>query len=463
MCVTSKLPSVLAFVAIGVACAGPMVRSATTRDIREDPMSNQGQSWPTPIPDDCPLPRSEVLKGIRLTGRHAAYTVTDYYDTSWASDGNLYAKCGDGALESETLNIFNAGIVKIVGDDPLALEYRYLGDFNVAPNPLTWHTDGVNVRRYGCATLVKDGVWYYGVEDGWNTSSDYGIGRFWGFFVSRDFDRHVGSLCDFVDKTYWRLKENPYWRDPQGQRAQRHPRTDRAAQFPIYPDGKAPDGQGGFFREAPDVARIRNPHFVDFGNNGEWNRDGYVYMTCHGTEGPKPPEWANGDSVFLMRSKAKYDDIIRPEGWEFYAGHGPGGRPRWSRKVADASPLFTWTDKLGHAYVTYNKPLKRFIMCISPLSVTDNEIQTPRKLYSAEGCLMMEAEKLTGPWRIFQFLGGFGPNAYAMSIPSKFISADGRRAWLLYSAGWGAETLPPNPEGSGYASCWQEITFELAL
>jgi hypothetical protein len=81
-------------------------------------------AWPTAVPDDCPFPRSTFLKGIRLTGRHAHYTATDYYDTSWASDGNLYAKCGDGVLESKTLNIFNAGIVKIVGDDPLALQFR---------------------------------------------------------------------------------------------------------------------------------------------------------------------------------------------------------------------------------------------------------------------------------------------------------------------------------------------------
>ena len=37
---------------------------------------------------------------------------------------------------------------------------------------------------------------------------------------------------------------------------------------------------------------------------------------------------------------------------------------------------------------------------------------------------MLEAEKITGPWRIFQYLGGFGPNAYAMSIPSKFIAPE---------------------------------------
>jgi hypothetical protein len=318
----------------------------------------------------------------------------------------------------------------------------------------------VNVRRYGCATLVKDGVWYYGLEDGWNSSSDFGVGRFWGFFTSRDFDRRVGSLCDVVDKRFWRLKENPYWTDPARQEVHYHSRTNQPGKYPIYPDGQVPAGAGGFFGEARNANRIRNPHFVDFGKNGEWNRDGFVYMTCHGSEGAKPPEWANGDSIYLLRCQARYDEIISPSGWEFYAGQAGNGRDRWTRKATEAKPILTWADKLGHAYVVYNKPLQRYILAVSPLSVKDNEFGKPAKLYAAEGCLLLEAEKLTGPWRVFQFLGGFGPNAYAMSIPSKFISADGRRAWLLYSAGWGAETLPPNPEGSAYAACWQEIVFD---
>ncbi len=47
-----------------------------------------------------------------------------------------------------------------------------------------------------------------------------------------------------------------------------------------------------------------------------------------------------------------------------------------------------------------------------------------------------------------------------MSMPSKFISPDGRRAWLLYSAGWGAEGLPADPPGSTYAACFQEILID---
>ncbi|NSW58235.1 MAG: hypothetical protein HPY44_19690 [Armatimonadetes bacterium] len=438
---------------------------STAQPVGDDPVETEvkdaaeGRRWPTPIPNDCPFPRSTHLSGIRLTGRHAHYTVTDYYDTSWAADGNLYAKCGDGALESAALNILNAGIVKIIGDDPLSLQFRYLGDFNSCPDVTNWQS-GANTRRYGCATLVRNGVWYYGLEDGWNTSSDTGIGRFWGFLYSRDFDRVVGSLGEVADHSFWRLKENPYWHDPTGQEARYYPRTTRIGEYPLYPDGVIPPRAGGFFGEPPNVNRIRNPHFVDLGRDCEWATDNYVYMTCHGSEGLKPPEWANGDSVYLLRCPARFEDIIRADGWEFYAGKSQQREDLWSHAVIDARPLLTWTDRLGHAYVVYNKPLGRYIMCISPLVVKDNESDSPHKLYSAEGCLLLESEQITGPWSIFQYLGGFGPNAYAMSMPSKFISPDGRRAWLLYSAGWGAEGLPADPPGSTYAACFQEILID---
>lgn len=330
------------------------------------------RKWPTPIPDDCPFLRSARLSGIRLTGRHAQYTVADYYDTSWAADGNLYAKCGDGALESVPLNILNAGIAKIIGDDPLGLLFRYLGDFNSCPDVTNWQS-GANTRRYGCATLVKDGVWYYGLEDGWNTSSDVGVGRFWGFLYSRDFDRVVGSLGEVVGREFWRLKQNEFWHDPTGQEARFRPRTFRLGEYPLYPEGELPPGVGGFFGEPPNVNRIRNPHFVDFGRYMEWAADDYVYMTCHGSEGPKPPEWANGDSVYLLRCPARFDDIIWPEGWEFFAGKTAAGGDLWTRDVTAARPLLTWPDRLGHAYATYNQPLGRFLMCISPLVVKDNE------------------------------------------------------------------------------------------
>jgi hypothetical protein len=79
-----------------------------------------GSGWPTPIPEDCPLPRSTALSGLRFTGRHFNYARGEYWTTSWAADGHLYVSCGDAP------GIWNAGLYRIEGDHPGALSYCFL-------------------------------------------------------------------------------------------------------------------------------------------------------------------------------------------------------------------------------------------------------------------------------------------------------------------------------------------------
>ncbi|MFN2167830.1 MAG: hypothetical protein ACK2U9_16420, partial [Anaerolineae bacterium] len=40
--------------------------------------------------------------------------------------------------------------------------------------------------------------------------------------------------------------------------------------------------------------------FVDFGKALEHSPDGKAYAVAHGSEGQKPAEWGNGDSIYLL-------------------------------------------------------------------------------------------------------------------------------------------------------------------
>jgi hypothetical protein len=56
----------------------------------------------------------------------------------------------------------------------------------------------------------------------------------------------------------------------------------------------------------------------------------------------------------------------------------------------------------------------------------------------------------------------FGEQGYFVNLPSKFVSSDGRRAWLCYSANFTNQDLhnvqiPSNPPGSRYGLVLQEI------
>lgn len=52
---------------------------------------------------------------------------------------------------------------------------------------------------------------------------------------------------------------------------------------------------------------------------------------------------------------------------------------------------------------------------------------------------ILEADQLTGPWKMVAYMKDFGEQAYFLNLPSKFISEDGPKIWLSYSANFATE------------------------
>ena len=73
----------------------------------------------------------------------------------------------------------------------------------------------------------------------------------------------------------------------------------------------------------------------------------------------------------------------------------------------------------------------------------------------------VEADVLTGPWKLVTYLENFGEQAYFVNFPSKFVRADGRTAWLCYSGNfatdWNNEKIQVNPPGTRYGLVLQEV------
>ena len=59
-----------------------------------------------------------------------------------------------------------------------------------------------------------------------------------------------------------------------------------------------------------------------------------------------------------------------------------------------------------------------------------------------------------------QYLDRFGPMAYFVNIPSKFISPDGKTFWLSYSANWDDKNRYGNPAGSFYSLSLHEVKLD---
>jgi hypothetical protein len=112
---------------------------------------------------------------------------------------------------------------------------------------------------------------------------------------------------------------------------------------------------------------------------------------------------------------------------------------------------------MGCVSMTYVAPLKKYVMCVTDGWPTVSKMST----------FLLESSAPTGPWRLVHYFKEFGPQAYFVNLPSKFIRADGRGAWLCYSANFAFRDTRRDPEkgrprGSAYGLVLQEVVLEPA-
>jgi hypothetical protein len=388
--------------------------------------------WKSAPPTDCPFEPSRDLRGIAFTGRHAEYTRADTWYPMWAADDICYSGWTDGFFSlqhgqpydlsrmdcsSDSRNATNAkraghsgtGNARILGDDPLHLTVENLGIEYARAAPYG--------GRYPCGTLVHDGVWYYGTYT--LDETDRGLnwdvlGPFVGFRLSHDLGRS------------W--QECPHTPD-----------------HPIFGETGKHGGK----------VKLGAPHFVDFGRAMQHSPDGKAYMVGHGASRPEAEAaWIRGDQAHLIRCMPSPQTMNDPAAWEFFAGHDASGQPVWTHEFAQIRPLIEWEGRIGHATITYNAPLRKYLFCVTDGGTTISTFNT----------FILESDSLTGPYRLVTFMQEFGTQAYFVNLPTRFISPDGRTLWMVYSANFSNQdgltyrtNWQDNPPGSQYAMCLQEI------
>ena len=358
--------------------------------------------------------------GIEFTGRHADYVHADTWYPSWASDDNLYSPWTDGSVNGlgsqSSGKRATTGSAQIMGDDPLHLTVTNQGVYASDPSPYA--------GRYPCGSLVFNGVWYYGTyclhPEGTvrHEGTDYNwpwLGPFVGFRYSTDFG-----------KTWTQTPCTPA--------------------RPLFGESA--------LRGEP--VKIGSPHFVDFGRNMEHSPDGKAYLVAHGAHDGAHRRfafnsWITGDEIYLLRVTPGITNMNNASKYDFFAGHRFLGKPRWTRKLSEARPIAAWRDNMGCVTMTYDAPLKKFLMCVTDGGNTVGYFNS----------YILESDRITGPFKRLQYLRHFGEQAYFVNLPSKFISADGRTLWLCYAANfapdWNGMKILTNPPGSRYGMCLQEV------
>ena len=162
--------------------------------------------------------------------------------------------------------------------------------------------------------------------------------------------------------------------------------------------------------------------------------------------------WVTGDELYLCRVKPSPSTINNIDSYEFFGGHNDSGAPIWSSSFSDIQPLVSWKGKMGSATITYNPVLKKYLMCVTDGWPTIKDMDS----------YILESDTIAGPWRMVQYMEAFGPQAYFLNFPGKFISDN--KAWLCYSANFAYNKIrmdenAGNPVGSRYGMCLQEVEF----
>ena len=399
-------------------------------DLKPEILKFEPFVWPSEPPGDCPFKQSEEFNGIKLLGIKSGYHYGDTWYPTWASNDTLYSPWTDGRTKRldgysdlsesyvDPVHI-TTGQGVIIGDDPLTMKAYSIGlDKNSPAAP--YH------GRYPCGSLVYNGVWYYGTycldpDDG---STKYGdrtvnwpwLGPFVGFRYSDDYG-HTWTPC-------------PY--EPAD---------------PIFGE----TGLNGY------PVKIGAPHFVDFGKNMQYSPDGKAYLVAHGADTSDTKwqfwndSWITGDQIYLIRVTPSVENINDPSKYEFYRGKDENGDPVWTDNFKEIKPLLEWNNNMGCVTITYNAPLKKYLMCVTDGGDTVSKMST----------YILESDNLDGEWRIISYMKDFGEQAYFVNIPSRFISNDGKEMWLLYSGNFSLDpdddVIEVDPPGSHYGMVFQKI------
>ena len=376
-------------------------------------------AWPSAPPASCPFQQSTDIAGVAFTGRHIRYANADTWYPSWAANGNLYSPWTDGRVGKIGSSSFGkkatTGYATILGDDPLHLEFIDIGVYPGDPAPYE--------GRYPCGSLVYNGVWYYGTYCLLDSDHDPGKGLNWDI------------LGPFVGYRY-SLDFGKTWHD-----------TPHTPADPLFGEPAAPGGK----------VKMGSPHFVDFGRNMQYSPDGKAYLVGQGATDPDPNprpanlSWITGDQIYMARVRPGIHNMNDRAKYEFFAGYDGKQRPIWTQDFAKIKPLVDWNNNCGCVTMTYDAPLKKFLMCITDGGNTISKFNT----------YILESDRVAGPWKLVVYMHEFGEQAYFVNIPSKFISDDGRTAWLCYSANFtnghwhtGYRDIPPR---GSYGMTLQEI------
>jgi len=161
------------------------------------------------------------------------------------------------------------------------------------------------------------------------------------------------------------------------------------------------------------------PVFLNFGRGSAGARDEFVYVYSPDTN------TAYGAADRLVLARVPKDSVTQRDAYEFFVRIESDGEAIWSREITVRGSIFSNPGAVCRSHVTYSDALKRYLLVVIGPAVDGR---------FAGGFGVYDAAEPWGPWTTAFYTDAWdiGPGESA-SFPSKWLSADGRSAWLVFS------------------------------
>jgi len=166
------------------------------------------------------------------------------------------------------------------------------------------------------------------------------------------------------------------------------------------------------------------PAFVQFGKNYQGARAEYVYIASQANDS------AYCYSPDIVLARVNKSAVMNRNKYTFFGGI-KNSQAIWFKNIAKRKPIFTDPKGTQRIAITYNAGLGRYILTSSHL--------TGKKATHTAALGVFEAPEPWGPWSTIYYddhwsvRDGKDCRTYHHRFPAKWISANGKIMWLLYS------------------------------
>ena len=303
----------------------------------------------------------------------------DVWTTTWADDDNLYSVSDDTTGFNKACNS-NLAVQRISGGPPpgiIGVTVNPMKEFGKAGEQSS--QDGASWKASGL--ICVNGVLYLAVSrhryDGVGDTGSDSAHHFW---VQETWDASIVKSSD----------------------------------------------HGLTWSPAPELGHsmfpgrvFSNPFFVQYGKDGRGKKDGsdsFVYASSN------DGSWNNGNWMTLGRVAAELIGRLDPRDWEFVHGFDDKHQAIWKPRHDNALYVFRSPGRTSMTGVHYIAPLDLYIMPQWHYPMLGD----PKRRWKVSRWEFYSAPDPWGPWTLFHTQDFEPQGFYNPSIPSKFISEDGK-------------------------------------